>query len=41
MLRAEEVAEAVLYLAHPAARSTVGTVLTVDGGLASLRLFSS
>jgi NAD(P)-dependent dehydrogenase (short-subunit alcohol dehydrogenase family) len=41
MLSAEEVAEAVLYLAHPAARSTVGTVLTVDGGLASLRLFSS
>lgn len=41
MLLADEVARAVLYLAHPAARSTVGTVLTVDGGMASLRLFSS
>ena len=41
MVSAQEVAEAVLYLAHPAARSTVGTVLTVDGGMASLRLFNS
>lgn len=41
MVAAEEVARAVLYLAHPDARSTVGTVLTVDGGLASLRLFES
>lgn len=41
MVSAEEVARAVLYLAHPDARSTVGTVLTVDGGLASLRLFDS
>lgn len=39
MVSAEEVARAVLYLAHPDARSTVGSVLTVDGGLASLRLF--
>jgi hypothetical protein len=31
----------VLYLAHPQARSTVGTVLTVDGGMASLRLFNA
>jgi 2-keto-3-deoxy-L-fuconate dehydrogenase len=41
MVSAEEVAHAVLYLASPLARSTVGTVLTVDGGMASLRLFSS
>lgn len=41
MVSAEEVARAVLYLAHPEARSTVGTVLTVDGGMASLRLFNS
>jgi 2-keto-3-deoxy-L-fuconate dehydrogenase len=41
MVSAEEVARAVLYLAHPDARSTVGSVLTVDGGLASLRLFDS
>lgn len=39
MVSAEEVARAVLYLAHPDARSTVGSVLTVDGGFASLRLF--
>lgn len=41
MVAAEEVARAVLYLADPRARSTVGSVLTVDGGLASLRLFKS
>jgi NAD(P)-dependent dehydrogenase (short-subunit alcohol dehydrogenase family) len=41
MVSADEVARAVLYLADPRARSTVGTVLTVDGGLASLRLFTS
>ncbi|MDB5983053.1 MAG: dehydrogenase, short-chain alcohol dehydrogenase like [Pseudomonas sp.] len=41
MVSPEEVAHAVLYLASPLARSTVGTVLTVDGGMASLRLFSS
>lgn len=41
MVSSQEVAQAVLYLAHPAARSTVGTVLTVDGGMASLRLFNS
>jgi NAD(P)-dependent dehydrogenase (short-subunit alcohol dehydrogenase family) len=35
------VARAVLYLAHPEARSTVGTVLTVDGGMATLRLYQS
>lgn len=41
MVSADEVARAVLYLAHPQARSTVGSVLTVDGGLSSLRLFDS
>jgi NAD(P)-dependent dehydrogenase (short-subunit alcohol dehydrogenase family) len=41
MVSADEVARAVLYLADPRARSTVGTVLTVDGGLATLRLFTS
>jgi NAD(P)-dependent dehydrogenase (short-subunit alcohol dehydrogenase family) len=41
MVSADEVARAVLYLADPRARSTVGSVLTVDGGLAPLRLFNS
>ncbi len=41
MVSAEEVARAVIYVADPAAVSTVGTVLTVDGGFASLRLFDS
>ncbi|NPC54566.1 SDR family NAD(P)-dependent oxidoreductase [Caenimonas soli] len=41
MVQAEEVARAVLYLADPRARSTSGSILTVDGGLASLRLFDS
>lgn len=41
MLVPSEVARAVLYLADPRARSTVGSVLTVDGGLSSLRLFDS
>ena len=41
MVSADEVARAVLYLADPQARSTVGSVLTVDGGLAPLRLFDS
>ena len=34
----EEVAEAIVYLASPAAASTTGTALTVDGGLQGLRL---
>jgi 2-keto-3-deoxy-L-fuconate dehydrogenase len=41
MVSSEEVARAVLYLAHPEARSTVGTVLDVDGGMATIRLYSS
>jgi enoyl-[acyl-carrier-protein] reductase (NADH) len=32
------VAQAVCYLASPLAGSTTGTSLTVDGGLAALRL---
>jgi 2-keto-3-deoxy-L-fuconate dehydrogenase len=38
MVDPSEVAAAVAYLASPAARSTVGTVITVDGGLADLKL---
>ena len=41
MVDPAEVAAAVLYLASPAARSTVGSVLAVDGGLTSLKLFAS
>ncbi|WP_330479376.1 SDR family oxidoreductase [Streptomyces platensis] len=37
LVAAEEVAAAVDYLASPAAGSTTGTTLTVDGGLTSLR----
>jgi NAD(P)-dependent dehydrogenase (short-subunit alcohol dehydrogenase family) len=37
LVRAEEVAAAIAYLASPLAGSTTGTVLTVDGGLTSLR----
>ncbi|MEV4560705.1 SDR family oxidoreductase [Kitasatospora sp. NPDC049285] len=38
LVRAEEVAAAVAYLASPAAGSTTGTSLAVDGGMAGLRL---
>lgn len=38
MVEAEEVALAVAYLAHPKACSTIGSVVTVDGGMAGLRL---
>jgi NAD(P)-dependent dehydrogenase (short-subunit alcohol dehydrogenase family) len=34
----EEVATAIAYLASPAAGSTTGTMLIMDGGLTSLRL---
>lgn len=34
----EEIADAVAYLAGPAAGSTTGTVLEVDGGMSGLRL---
>ncbi|BCB91616.1 SDR family NAD(P)-dependent oxidoreductase [Phytohabitans suffuscus] len=38
LVSAEEVAAAVAYLASPAAGSTTGTVLAVDGGMQGLRL---
>jgi 2-keto-3-deoxy-L-fuconate dehydrogenase len=38
LVSADEVAQAVCYLASPRAGSTTGTSLTVDGGLAALRL---
>jgi NAD(P)-dependent dehydrogenase (short-subunit alcohol dehydrogenase family) len=37
LVTAEEVAEAIAYLASPNAGSTTGTALTMDGGLSSLR----
>jgi 2-keto-3-deoxy-L-fuconate dehydrogenase len=38
LVTAEEVAAAIAYLASPAAASTTGTVLAVDGGMQGLRL---
>jgi NAD(P)-dependent dehydrogenase (short-subunit alcohol dehydrogenase family) len=38
LVTAEEVANAVAYLAGPRSASTTGTVLAVDGGMAHLRL---
>jgi 2-keto-3-deoxy-L-fuconate dehydrogenase len=38
LVSAEEVAEAIAYLASPAASATTGTVLPVDGGMQGLRL---
>ncbi len=38
LVSAREVAEAIAYLASPAAASTTGTVLHVDGGMQNLRL---
>jgi 2-keto-3-deoxy-L-fuconate dehydrogenase len=38
LVSAQEVADAVAYLASPSAGSTTGTALAVDGGLAALRL---
>lgn len=38
LVKPEEVAAAVLYLASPAAGSTTGTVMAVDGGMQGLRL---
>jgi len=38
LVSAQEVAEAIAYLASPAAASTTGTVLAVDGGMQGLRL---
>ncbi|RIJ78377.1 SDR family oxidoreductase [Nakamurella silvestris] len=38
LVTAEEIAAAIVYLASPAAGSTVGAILPVDGGMAGLRL---
>ena len=38
LVSAEEVANAILYLANPQQKSTTGTVLAVDGGMNGLRL---
>lgn len=38
LVSALEVAHAILYLAHPRSLSTTGTILAVDGGMASLRI---
>lgn len=38
LVRADEVAAAIVYLASPAAGSTTGTSLAVDGGMQGLRL---
>jgi 2-keto-3-deoxy-L-fuconate dehydrogenase len=37
LVRADEVAEAIVYLASPSAASTTGTALAVDGGMQGLR----
>lgn len=38
LVSADEVANAIIYLAHPGQKSTTGTVLAVDGGLHSLKI---
>ncbi len=38
LVTAEEVAEAICYLASPLAASTTGTLLSVDGGMATVRV---
>ena len=38
LVAAEEVADAVAYLASPRSRSTTGTSIAVDGGMQDLRL---
>jgi NAD(P)-dependent dehydrogenase (short-subunit alcohol dehydrogenase family) len=38
LVSAEEVADAIAYLASPAAGSTTGTAIEVDGGMSGLRL---
>jgi 2-keto-3-deoxy-L-fuconate dehydrogenase len=38
LITADEVANAIVYLASPSSSSTTGTLLAVDGGMAGLRL---
>lgn len=38
LVAADEIAAAVVYLASPAAGSTTGTEIAVDGGMSGLRL---
>ncbi|MEJ7774475.1 MAG: SDR family oxidoreductase [Nocardioidaceae bacterium] len=38
LVSAEEIAHAIAYLASPLSGSTTGTLLTVDGGMGSIRL---
>ena len=38
LVSADEVAQAIAYLASPAAAATTGTILAVDGGMQGLRL---
>jgi NAD(P)-dependent dehydrogenase (short-subunit alcohol dehydrogenase family) len=38
LVSAEEVANAIAYLASPLAASTTGTTLAVDGGMAGVRV---
>lgn len=38
LVSAAEVAHAISYLAHPKSLSTTGTILAVDGGMASVRV---
>lgn len=38
LVSADEVANAIVYLASPAAASTTGTILSVDGGMAGVRV---
>jgi 2-keto-3-deoxy-L-fuconate dehydrogenase len=41
LVSADEVAQAIAYLASPAAAATTGTILAVDGGMQGLRLRKS
>jgi NAD(P)-dependent dehydrogenase (short-subunit alcohol dehydrogenase family) len=38
LVSAQEIAQAIVYLASPRAASTTGTEIAVDGGMAGLRL---
>ena len=41
LVSADEVANAIIYLASPSSGSTTGTAIEVDGGVQNLRLSSS